>query len=56
MMEFGIENPVIELIFGIASLLGVALLGLSNLTLEPPKSSVKAGVGTHGWSYQNEFR
>ncbi|MGD9852612.1 MAG: hypothetical protein AB7T38_15250 [Nitrospirales bacterium] len=53
MMEFGVGNPLIELIFGIISLVGVSLLGVSNLMLEPPKSSVKADPRTHGWLYRN---
>lgn len=39
MMEFWVENPLIEVIFGIASFLGVVLLGWSNLMAEPPKAA-----------------
>ncbi len=39
MMEFWIENPLIEMIFVIASLLGVMVLGWSNLKIEPPHAA-----------------
>jgi hypothetical protein len=39
-MEFLIQNPLIEMIFGIVSVLGVILLGWSNLMVEPPKAAV----------------
>lgn len=44
MMEFWVGNPLIEMIFGIVSFLGVVLLGWSNLSVEPPKAAV--GVST----------
>jgi hypothetical protein len=40
MMEFLIENPVIEMVFGIVSFVGVVLLGWSNLMVEPPKAAL----------------
>jgi hypothetical protein len=40
MMEFLIENPVIEMVFGIVSFVGVVLLGWSNLMVEPPKAGL----------------
>lgn len=43
MLEFWIENPMLEMMFGIVSFFGVALLGWSNLSMEPPTSEVKAG-------------
>jgi hypothetical protein len=40
MLEFWVGNPLIEMIFGIVSILGAALLGWSNLIVEPPKVTV----------------
>jgi hypothetical protein len=37
MLEFWVGNPLIEMIFGIVSILGAALLGWSSLMVEPPK-------------------
>ena len=55
MVEFWVENPMLEMIFGIASLLGVALLGWSNLILQPPAPSVKMTGRSHVWPYRNQL-
>ncbi len=36
MIEFWIENVLIETMFGLTSLLGAILLGWANLRIEPP--------------------
>jgi hypothetical protein len=43
-MEFWIGNPLIEMTFGIVSILGAALLGWSSLMVDPPKAA--GGIGT----------
>jgi hypothetical protein len=48
-MEFWIENPLIEMIFGIVSVLGVILLGWSNLMIEPPKPGVRMSAELSVW-------
>ncbi|MDR4494118.1 MAG: hypothetical protein AB7P17_14695 [Nitrospirales bacterium] len=40
MMEFWVANPLLEMIFGMVSFLGVVLLGWSNLMVDPPKAPV----------------
>lgn len=39
MIELWIENPLIEIIFGIVSLMGVVMLGWSNLSVDPPNAA-----------------
>jgi hypothetical protein len=48
-MEFWIGNPLIEMIFGIVSFLGVMLLGWSNLIVEPPKVAVVMPAELNVW-------
>ena len=55
MVEFWVENPLLEMLFGIVSLLGVALLGWSNLMLQPPSPSGKMTVRSHVWPYRNQL-
>lgn len=44
MLEFWIEHPVLEMMFGIVSFLGVVLLGWSNIiSVEPPHTKVNVG-------------
>jgi hypothetical protein len=38
-MEFWSGNPLIEMTFGIVSILGAALLGWSSLMVDPPKAA-----------------
>lgn len=46
MVEIWAQNPMLEMLFGIVSLMGVALLGWSNLMLQPPGPSVKMAAGS----------
>lgn len=55
MVEFWVDNPMLEMIFGIVSLLGVALLGWSNLMLQPPAPSVKMAGRSQGWPYRSQL-
>ena len=49
MMEFWIESPLIEMILGVVSFLGVLMLGWSNLIVEPPKGAVVISTEPDVW-------
>ena len=49
MMDFWVANPVIEMVFGIVSFVGVVLLGWSNLMVEPPKAAVAIPAKLNVW-------
>lgn len=49
MMEFWVVNPLIEMIFGIVSFVGVLLLGWGNLMVEPPKPTVVIPAELNVW-------
>ena len=49
MLEFWVGNPLIEMIFGIVSILGAALLGWSSLMVEPPKAAGTISVKLNVW-------
>ncbi len=48
-MEFLIQNPVVELVFGLVSFLGVIMLGWSNLMVEPPKATAILSTELSVW-------
>ena len=49
MMEFWVANPLIEMIFGIVSFVGVLLLGWANLMVDPPKTAVVIPADLNVW-------
>lgn len=48
-MEFLMENPLLELLMGLVSFFGVALLGWSNLMVDPPNLAVVMPAELNVW-------
>lgn len=49
MMEFGVSNPLIEVIFGIVSFVGSLMLVWATLMVEPPKTVMTIPADLNVW-------